>query len=181
MPIEEKTMKRKPLTTPKPFTPEELEALYEIVRKYQENAPENEEEAYNDYYDEYEEIIPKKVISSILKKAAQQLPKEVTKEIDKDFLRQEYHTYNNPVDGKVYALLKKALEQLKTAEISYFNMDSADFTKRKIDVYYTSAKYTIGYCHLRKDMRKFRTSRIVSAKLTDKRYNIPPNFNKNNY
>ena len=47
----------------KPFTPEELEALYQIVRDYQEKALTNEEEAYNDYYDEYEEIISKKIIS----------------------------------------------------------------------------------------------------------------------
>ncbi len=165
----------------KPFSPSELEALYHIVRKYQENAPETEEDAYNDYDDEYEELIPKKVISSILKKAAQQIPKEAKEEIDKDFLRQKYHTYNNPINGKVYSTLKNALEQLRTVEISYFNMESAEFKKRNIDVYYTSAKYTIGYCHLRKEMRKFRTSRISLAKLADDRYTIPNNFNKNDY
>ncbi len=163
------------------FTPEELEALYQIVRKYEENAPENEEEAYNDYYDEYEEILPKDVISSILKKVARQLPEEAKEEIDKYFLRQKYHTYNNPIDGKVYSTLKNALEQLKTAEISYFNMDSAEFKKREVDIYYASAKYTLGYCHLRKAMRKFRTSRIASAKLTDQTYSVPKNFNKNDY
>lgn len=165
----------------KSFTPTELEALYQIVKEYQENAPENEEEAYHDYYDEYEEIIPKKVIASILKKVAKQMPEEAKEEIDKDFLRQKYHTYNNPVDEKVYRTLKEALQLLNTVEISYFNMDSAKFKNREIDVYYTSAKYTIGYCHLRKEMRKFRTSRIASAKLTDKTYTIPKNFNKNDY
>lgn len=165
----------------KPFTPEELEAVYQIVWKYHENAPENEEEAYNDYYDEYEELISKKVISSILKKVAQQLPKETKEEMNKDFLRQKYHTYNNPINGKAYSTLRNAFEKLKTVEISYFNMDSAEFKKREIDVYYTSAKYTIGYCHLRKEMRKFRTSRIASAKITDKTYSIPKKFNKNDY
>lgn len=166
---------------PKPFTPEELEAVYQIVREYQEKSPESEEDYYNDYPDEYEESISKKVISSILKKVAQQLPKEAKEEIDKDFLRQKYHTYNNQINEKAYRTLKQAFEQLKTVEISYFNMDSAEFKKRKIDVYYTSAKYTIGYCHLRKEMRKFRTSRIASATLTEQKYNIPKNFNKNDY
>ncbi len=163
------------------FTSEEIEALYQIIKKYEENAPENEEEAYNDDYDEHEEIIPKRIISSLLKKVAQQLPKENKEEINKDFLRKKYHTYNNPVDGKVYNSLKNALGQLKTVEISYFNMDNAEFKKRKMDVYYTSAKYTIGYCHLRREMRKFRTSRIASAKLMDQTYSIPSNFNKNDY
>ena len=165
----------------KPFTPAELEAVYQIVRKYQENAPENEEEAYNDYYDEYEEIISKRVISSILKKVAQQMPKGTKEEIDKDFLRQKYHTYNKIINEKVYRTLRNAFEQLKTVEIDYFNMDSAEFKRRKIDVYYTSAKYTIGYCHLRKAMRKFRTSRIASAKLTDQTYSIPKKFDKSDY
>ena len=163
------------------FTPTELEALYQIVKGYEEKSPESEEEPHNDYYDKYKELINKKIISSLLKKLSQLLPKEAKEEMDKDFLRQKYHTYNNPVDEKVYSKLKNALEQLRTVEISYFNMDSAEFKKRNINVYYTSAKYTIGYCHLRKEMRKFRTSRIASAKLTDKTYNIPKNFNKNNY
>ena len=68
---------------------------------------------------------------------------------------------------------------MKTVEISYFNMDGAEFKKRKLDIYYKSRKYTIGYCHLRKGIRKFRTSRIASAKLTDDNYKIPENFNKN--
>jgi len=60
-------------------------------------------------------------------------------------------------------------------------MESADFSKRKLDVYYKSRRYTIGYCHLRKDIRKFRTNRIASAKLTIDSYKIPSNFNKKDY
>src|SRR3989344_2918895 len=167
--------------SPKLFTSTELEALCQIVKEYQENAPENDGEQYNDYYDEYEEPISKKVISSLLKKVAQQLPKDAKEEIDKDFLRQKYHTYNNQISEKAYRTLKKAVEQLKTVEINYFNIGNAEFKKRMIDAYYASAKYTIGYCHLRKEMRKFRTSRIASAKLTDQTYIIPKTFNKNNY
>ncbi|MBU0457470.1 MAG: WYL domain-containing protein [Nanoarchaeota archaeon] len=167
--------------TGKQFTAKELEVVYQIVKEYKEKSPESEDEYYNDYYDEYEEPINKKIISSVLKKVAQQLPKEIREEIDKCFLRKRYHTYNNFVDDKVYRTLKKALSQLKTVEISYFNRESAKLKKRNIDVYYTSAKYTIGYCHLRKDMRKFRTNRIASAKLTDQTYNIPQDFNKNDY
>lgn len=165
----------------KQFTPEELETMYEIVKKYQETAPESEEEDYDDSYDESEELIPPKIISSILKKLAQQLPKEAKEEIDKDFLRQKYHTYNNQVNEKVYSTLKSAFGLLNTVEISYFDMDSAEFKKREIDIYYTSAKYTIGYCHLRKEMRKFRTNRIASAKITNHTYIVPKDFNKNNF
>jgi predicted DNA-binding transcriptional regulator YafY len=160
------------------FTPSELKVLYEIVKEYQENTLEDDE--YSDY-GEYEESIDNKIISSILKKITKYLPKEAKEEIDKDFLREKYHTYNNNVNQKAYSTLKKAFQELKIVEISYFDMESAEFIKRDIDVYYTSAKYTIGYCHLKRAMRKFRTSRIASAKLTDKTYKIPMNFNKNDY
>ena len=94
---------------------------------------------------------------------------------------EKYHTYNNSINQNAYSTLKKAFQQLKTVEISYFDMESAEFIKRDVDVCYTSAKYTIGYCHLRKAMRKFRTSRVASAKMTDKIYKIPKSFNKNDY
>ena len=165
----------------KQFSNEESKAIYQLVKEYEENAPESDEEYYNDYYDSYEEPIEKKVIKSILKKLSKHIPKEAKEDIDKEFLRQKYHTFNNRIDQGVYSTLKKAFEQLKSVEIEYFNMESAEFRKRKINVYYTSAKYTIGYCQLRKAIRKFRTSRIKSAKLADSSYKIPKNFDKNKY
>ncbi|MFH1052875.1 MAG: WYL domain-containing protein [Candidatus Woesearchaeota archaeon] len=159
------------------FTDSELEAIYQLIREYQENSPEDDGGYYD--YDDYEEQIDSKVIKSIIKKISKSIPKDAKEEIDKDFLRQKYHTYNNQINERVYSTLKKAFQELKRVEIKYFDMESAEFKKREIDVYYTSAKYTIGYCHLRKAMRKFRTSRIGSAKLTDKTYKIPKNFNKN--
>lgn len=163
------------------FTINELKAIYKIVKYCEENAPESEEDIYNDYYDEYETPISRKVIESIIKKIAKHLPAKDVEEINKDFLRKKYHTFNNNVDENVYAALKKALSQLNSVEIEYFSTSSAEFNKRKVDVYYTSSKYTIGYCHLRKDMRKFRTSRIKSARLTNSKYKIPNGFDKNNY
>jgi len=60
-------------------------------------------------------------------------------------------------------------------------MASAETRKREIDVYHKTRKYVIGYCHLRNAIRKFRTSSIVTAKLTDKNYTIQNNFDKNRY
>ena len=160
---------------------EELEAIYKLAKEYEENAPEDDEEYYDDYYDTYEEPIKEKIIKSILLKVSDVLPKDQKEEIDKDFLRKKYHTFNNGIDEKVYSIIEKAHNQLKTVEITYFNMESAEFNKRKLDVYYKSKKYVVGYCHLRKEIRKFRTSRISSAKLTGDNYKIPEDFDKNVY
>lgn len=163
------------------LTKEEAEALYKIVKEYEQNAPESDKEHYDDYYDTYETPIKKKAIKSILNKIIISLPKEQTDEIDKDFLRKKYHTFNNDIDERVYAIIEKAISQLKTVEIKYFNTGDAEFSKRKLDIYYKSRKYVIGYCHLRKDIRKFRTHRIAFAKLTSDNYKIPEDFDKNSY
>jgi len=99
----------------------------------------------------------------------------------KTILRRRYDTFNNEINENVYNKIAKAFNERKTIKIGYFNMDSAEIKKRKIDVYHKTRKYIIAFCHLRKAMRKFRTSRIVSAKLTDKTYKIPNNFDKNNF
>lgn len=161
------------------FTPEEMKALYRFIKEYQKNSP--DEEHYNNYSDEYEEPISKKLIKSLLNKISQNLPKEIKEEIDKDFLRQKYHPYNNEINERVYSTIEDGFNKNQTIEISYFDMDRAEFKKRKIDVYYKSRRYTIGYCHLRKAIQKFRTSRIASAQLTSKTYQLPEGFNKDSY
>ncbi|MDO8460089.1 MAG: WYL domain-containing protein [Nanoarchaeota archaeon] len=172
-------MNKKEKTTK--FSKEEAEALYKIIKEYEKNAPESDKEYHDDYYNEYETPIKKKIIISIISKVSSFLPEKQKLEIDKEFLRKKYHTFNNDIDNRVYSVIEKGFSQLKSVEIKYFNMESADFSKRKVEVYYKSRRYTIGYCHLKKGIRKFRTSRIASAKLTNETYQIPKDFDKNQY
>ncbi|MFA6420262.1 MAG: WYL domain-containing protein [archaeon] len=152
---------------------EELLTLYRALKSNEGNYSESYKERYNDYYDEYEKPISKKVIQSILQKISSSLPEKEIEEIKKEFLRRKYHTYNNEIDEKVYATLKKALAEQKTVAIEYFDMDSAEFIPREIDVYHTTARYTEAYCHLRKENRTFKTSRITKAKISNKKYALP--------
>ncbi|MBI5635662.1 WYL domain-containing protein [Candidatus Micrarchaeota archaeon] len=166
------------------FTPSQLQAVYKLAMEYEEKSWNNEEDYGSGHYDEFgesDELIDKKQIKSILKKIGASLPKKAKEEMDKGALRRKYHAFNNDIDERVYATLKKAFGQSRTVEIKYFSMERAEFTKRKIDVYYASARYTIGYCHLRRAVRKFRTSRIASAKLTDSTYKTPNGFDKNDF
>ena len=163
------------------FSKEEAEALYKIIKQYEKDAPESDKEDYDDYYDEYETPIKKKIIKYIIKKISVFLPEKQKVEIDKDFLRKKYHIFNNEIDERAYKTIEKAFSQLKTVEIKYFNMESAEFSKRKLDIYHKPSKYVIGYCHLRNDIRKFRASRIFSAKLTNETYQIPKDFDKDKY
>jgi len=163
------------------FDKEELTSLYKIVKEYSDELPEDMDDWYHPHSDFDEEPISKKMVLSILKEIEKTLPKEEKESIDRDFLREKYHSFNNEIDEEVYEIIEKAFNQLRSIEIEYFNIQSAEFKKRNVDVYYKSRKYVIGYCHLRKDMRKFRTSRIGSAKILDRKYKIPEDFDKNEY
>lgn len=160
---------------------EELTSLYKIVKEYSEELPDDMDDWYSYHSDFDEEPVEKKIVVSLLQEIEKLIPKEEKELIDKDFLRKRYHPFKNEIDEKVYEIVEKAFAQLRSIEIEYFSMGKAEFKKRKIDVYYKSRKYVIGYCHLRKAIRKFRTSRISSAKLTKYKYEIPEDFNKNNY
>jgi len=162
------------------FNGNELKVLYQIVKSFDEGLIKNPSESWEtDYYEK--PLIDRKLILTILKKIEEMLPKKEREGIIKDFLRRKYSTFNNEIDEKVYAVIEKAFDKLKTVEIGYFDMESAEVKKRPLDIYYKSRKYTIGYCHLKKAIRKFRTSRIVYARIIDKNYIIPNDFNKRDY
>ena len=164
----------------KEFSVSELKKIYQILSAFDENLIVNPAEQWEqDYYEE--KIADKKGLKEIIKKIEKLLPKGEKLEISKKVLRRRYDSFNNEIDERVYAVLEKAFAKLKTVEIEYFNMERAEFDARQIDIYYKSRRYVIGYCHIKKAIRKFRTSRIASAKLTDKIYKIPETFNKNDY
>jgi predicted DNA-binding transcriptional regulator YafY len=158
---------------------DELLKIYQILNAYNEGIIVNPSEDEVDIYDDI--IADKKGLDTILEKIESLLPFDECEKIKKQILRRRYDTFNNEIDESVYDKIEKAFNQRKTVEIGYFDMKSAEIRTREIDIYYKSRKYVIAYCHLRKDMRKFRTSRIVTANLTEKNYKIPHNFDKNEF
>ncbi len=126
-------------------------------------------------------IADKNGLAAILKKIERLLPKEELDKINKAILRRKYDTFRNEIDEDAYSTIEKAFNERKTVEISYFGMNSGEAGRRKVDVYHKTRKYVIAYCHLRSAIRKFRVSRIISAKLTKNTYTVPEGFNKDAY
>ncbi len=164
----------------KEFTADELRKIYQILKAFNEGLIINPSEEWElDYYDE--SVADKKGLVLILRKIESLLPKEYREKINKDILRRKYSAFSGEVDEKVYSKIEKAFDERTIVQIGYFDMGSAEIIKREIDVYHKTRRYVIAYCHLRKAIRKFRTSRIVSAKFTGEKYSIPANFDKNKY
>lgn len=162
------------------FNKQELKKIYQILNAYDQGLIANPIESWEmDHYDE--PIADKKGLKQILRKIEALLPKGDAEESKKTILRRRYDSFNNKINESVYRKIESAFENNNTLEIGYFDMESAESMPRLIDVYYKSRKYVVAYCHLRKAIRKFRTSRLTSAKITEKNYTIPANFNKNRY
>ena len=162
------------------FTKEELKRIYLILKALEEGRlgyPEEEWEL--DHFDE--RLIDRRGIGQTLGKLRKMLPEKDVKEVDKKVLLRKYSVLGSEVDEDVYFELEKAFNNRNRVEIEYFSMERGEGVKRKIDIYYKSRRYIIAFCHLRRAMRKFRTSRIMSASPTKEKYSIPENFDKKKF
>ena len=158
----------------------EAAQVYQILKAFDEGLIVNPSEEWElDHYDE--KIADRDGLKKIMQKIEESLPPEESEKTKKTVLRRRYDAFNNEIDESAYKKIENAFNNKKTVEIGYFDMASAETRKREIDVYHKTRKYVIGYCHLRKAIRKFRTSRIVTVRLTAKDYKLPDNFDKNKY
>lgn len=162
------------------FTTRELLTIYEALKALHEDLLVNPSEEWeSDYFDE--PLVDRKGIAALLRIIEGMLPQAALDGKRKKLLRRKYDTFSNEIDGEVYEKLRKAFGERRTVAIGYFDMNSAETVRREIDIYHVTAKYVTAFCHLRNAMRKFRTSRIVTAKITGRTYSIPKDFDKNAY
>jgi predicted DNA-binding transcriptional regulator YafY len=81
--------------------------------------------------------------------------------------------------------LAAATSKQHTVQMRYFSATKNQITRREVSPYrlwYTNgALYLIGYCHLRKDVRLFAVERIKSVTLTDHPFQIPLDFDIEDY
>ena len=80
-------------------------------------------------------------------------------------------------------VLRKAFDKHKILEIEYSSPanNAGQRHCRKIDIYNFDLGRVIAYCHLRGTMRTFNIRRILSAKLTENKYEIPADFSPQEY
>jgi len=89
--------------------------------------------------------------------------------------RDEYLVPLVEYDEKTYAVWTQAVRPKKSVAMTYDSTTSG-ITQRTVDPYLTRTPYGKGYCHLKKEVRKFRFDRIVKIVLTDKTFVKPKNW-----
>lgn len=162
------------------LSPKDSITIYRVLRLLDEDMlgiaeDEWEQEDYNSVF------IRRKEIKPLIKKLKALVPKEELEKIDKEIMMNKYGGFSYGPDEKVYAVLGKAFDKKRIAEVEYFSPAREEVTHRRISIYYLSRRYIIAYCHKRKDIRKFRADRFISAKLMNKTYKIPKSFDRKEY
>ncbi len=84
-----------------------------------------------------------------------------------------------PPPSDVVMTISLALHQSQRVVLKYKSWQGAE-TTRRFDpyglVYRVGYWYTVGYCHLRQDLRTFRVDRVVSVTASDELFTRPPDF-----
>jgi len=86
---------------------------------------------------------------------------------DYDFVRPTIE-YNQ----KFYEIWKSAVMKRQTVRLKYDSTTSG-ITDRLVDPYGSSAPYGEGYCHKRKEVRKFRFDRVIDIEITSNKFQKP--------
>jgi len=158
----------------------DVRKIVAILRAFREGLLVNIDEEWE--LDEYgERLVNGRGVDRIIRRLEASLPKEEAEDVRRTVLLRRYHAYHNYVDEKLYSTLDRAFESRKRVEIDYFSMERAEATKREIEIYYLSRRYVIAFDHLRKAVRKFRTSRVMKASIGNRSYEIPESFDKRAY
>lgn len=86
---------------------------------------------------------------------------------------------STPPRSEVVSTLSTAAQQERSVEM-YYRAYSGEITERTFDpyglVYRSGFWYTVGYCHLRSDLRTFRLDRIQDVELRHETFTRPSDF-----
>ncbi len=124
-------------------------------------------------------------ISSIIDKITNVLNKHIASgdKIDDTFSFQlvEY----SPAPEAVFKAVLEGCLKKKCLSFTYYSPATEEKSKRTVEPYhllnYMGTWHTIGYCHLRKEIRDFALSRISEAKVLTDSFKIPADFDFRKY
>lgn len=82
-------------------------------------------------------------------------------------------------------VLERGVEDNRTVRMTYYALSRNRSTDREVDPYgflfRSNAWYLVGYCHWRKEIKIFKVDRITDAQLLDKTFELPEDFNIQEY
>jgi predicted DNA-binding transcriptional regulator YafY len=111
-----------------------------------------------------------------LKSVLRSTDKDWLSNIESKILMQASEPMFNDNSPNTLALLFESIAEEKQIQLSYKTLEAEEASHRNIEpvgVFHENNNwYFLGYCHLRKDYRQFRTDRIQGIKKTDLKFTI---------
>lgn len=106
----------------------------------------------------------------------EQVTENLREEFEPEFDDGEDDFFFAPIDynEKFYEIWKQGVAKRQTVKLKYDSTTSG-ISERLVDPYKSAAPYGEGYCHNRKEVRKFRFDRVIDIKLTEKKFKKPKN------
>jgi predicted DNA-binding transcriptional regulator YafY len=90
-----------------------------------------------------------------------------------------------PAPEQVFKAILEACLKKRCLSFTYYSPATEENTERMVEPYhllnYMGTWHTIGYCHLRKEVRDFALSRISDAKVLTESFEIPDDFEFKKY
>lgn len=94
-------------------------------------------------------------------------------------------TAESVTDSEIFSALTEAIDSRGRIEITYWSASRDAESTRAVDPYHLAAIdgifYLVAYCHHRKKILTFSPPRIRSIRLTETRFEIPSDFDANQY
>lgn len=106
----------------------------------------------------------------------EQIIEEFRREYGDEFDNGEDDFFFAPIDfnQEFYEIWKQGVAKQQTVKMKYDSTTSG-ISERLVDPYKSRAPYGEGYCHSRKEVRKFRFDRVVDIALTERKFEKPKN------
>lgn len=90
-------------------------------------------------------------------------------------------SWASKTEENIFDLLHRAYINKQRVEIEYISSTAqageSFRKKREVDIYTLAQPYFEAYCHLREALRSFRIDRVISVRVLDETYRIPPDYN----
>ena len=109
------------------------------------------------------------------------VPSPLREQVQKTMKWLESQRWDNTY-ANILSIIADAWTGRRSVKIGYQGLGDKKPAERMIDPYFVEpaaaghSSYVIGYCHKAKGLRTFKIERISTAQLTDKSYEIPPDF-----
>jgi proteasome accessory factor B len=127
-----------------------------------------------------------KQLEAIFKKIVESLPEKITLQPELVFSRFSFSgPPAKPVDHDIWTVIVRGLLHQRSVQMKYRAMETDEATERQIDPYHIANLqgewHVFAHDHSAEELRQFAIPRMQTAKLTENRFEVPADFDPDQF